>query len=37
VARLDEAFLRYEYTAEVIGLFAVLQKAGEGAARGNWA
>ncbi len=27
VARLDEAFLRYEYTAEVIGLFAVLQKA----------
>jgi predicted TPR repeat methyltransferase len=27
VARLDEAFLRYEYTAEVIGLFAVLQRA----------
>ena len=26
IARLDEAFLRYEYTSEVTGLFAVLQK-----------
>jgi predicted TPR repeat methyltransferase len=26
VARLDEAFLRYEYTSEVVGLFAVLQR-----------
>ena len=34
VLRLDEAFLRYEYTAEVIGLFAVLQRPADGALPG---
>jgi predicted TPR repeat methyltransferase len=30
MVRLDEAFLRYEYTSEVVGLFAVLQKDNRG-------